>query len=592
MDRSKRNTRVQQDRTGAAVVGTVLALSVAACSGSGLTSNTDGNALGGNMPDPTMMPTGTAGNGGAGVTTNPPTVDGMAVAGDPGAVGLHRLSNTEYNNTVADLLGNVSAPAAGFLAEEALGFDNIASAFGMTPAQFEAYYGVAEALATAAFADPVQRARIMTCEPAVADDPCALQIVQNFGLRAFRAPLSTEQVARAMAVYNAELARSTDASAAMQLTVRAILTSANFLYRVEVPAAPTSTAPQALSSYEIASRLSYMHWSTMPDQTLFDLAASGALLDRAQLEAQVDRMLADARGETLVRSFGGQWLDINELTSHTVVPQIFPTWNADLQQAMMTEGVLWLQEFVDQDRPLTEWFTADFNYVNDALATHYGMTPPGTGAEFARVEVLDDERSGFLGLAHILTSTSFPSRTSPTLRGVWVLSELLCSEPPPPPPTVPNLDDAVQDEPLPDAQNVRERLELHRSAPACAGCHAALDPIGLAMEGFDGIGRHRTAYENGDAIDATGALPTGQSFNGLIELQQVIATDARFSHCVAEKLFTYSLGRGPTETDAAYLEQIQTNWEARGVNIRNLLKEIVTNDTFRFTRGEAAPPAL
>ena len=545
----------------------------------------------GSAEPPASQAEGSGGSGSGGTTGSggtPLPTQGI----DPGRVGIHRLNNTEYNNTVRDLLGVASTPAENFLAEEGLNFDNTATALGMAPTQYEAYFNAASALASEVLGSPALLARIMTCTPAAPSDACATQIVQNFGLRAFRRPLDATEVARALAVFDAELGRSGNVNEAVGLTVRAMLASAAFLYRTELDPNPASLEPHALSAYELASRLSYLGWSTMPDPTLFDLAASGEILQTAALEAQLDRLLGDNRGAVLnpfVESFAGQWLDIRKLVTHSVTPQVFDTYTTELADAMALESYLWFQEFVTQNRPVSDWFTADFNYVNDTLAQHYGMTAPGS-ATHQRVEDTSDQRLGFLGLGSFLTHTSFPSRTSPTLRGVWVISELLCSPPAPPPAMVPELGDSAtpDEENEPDgAENVRERLERHRAEPQCAGCHAMLDPIGLGLETFDGIGRFRTTYGNGETIDASGILPDGTTFNGPNELGPILAADPRFASCMTSKLFTYALGREVETYDTGSLDKIAMNWAARGTNIRNLMKEIVVSDAFRFRRGEA-----
>jgi hypothetical protein len=517
--------------------------------------------------------------------------DGTVEQGiDPGRVGIHRLNNVEYNNTVRDLLGVTSAPAAAFLAEEGLSFDNIASALGMTGPQYEAYFNAAAALASEVANNPALLARIMTCTPAAPSDACVTQIVQTFGLHAYRRPLDAAEVARAVAVFDGEFARSGNANEAVILTVRAMLAAPGFLYRIELDANPTALEAHPLSGYELASRLSYLQWSSMPDEALFQLASSGELAQTAILEAQVDRLLADGKASAFIESFAGQWLDIRKLITHSVTPEVFTTYTGELADAMLVESYLWFQEFLNQDRPVTEWFTADYNYVNDVLAQHYGMTPPGSGATMVRVEVPGDQRRGFLGLASFLTHTSFPSRTSPTLRGVWVMSELLCSPPAPPPPMIPELEESADpsEEGQPSgSENVRARLERHRSDPACAGCHAMLDPVGLGLETFDGVGRYRTTYGNGTTIDASGTLPDGTTFNGPTELSTILAQDPRFSACMASKLFTYALGREVDTYDAATLTKLSASWTTRGLTLRNLLKEVVLSDAFRFRRGES-----
>jgi hypothetical protein len=531
------------------------------------------------------------GAAGAGMTGAAGTAPAMPGEIDPGRVTLHRLNNTEYDNTVRDLLGTATRPAATFLAEEGLNFDNTATALGMTPGQYDAYLKAAGDLVTEALATPAQRARFLSCTPTSmsAGDACARQIVTTFGAKIYRRPLEPAEVDRVLKVYDADFARAKNGVEALGQALRAMLASANFLYRIEYDAVPTSTAKHALSGYELASRLSYLHWSSMPDDALFDAAKSGKLAEPATLEATVDRLLADGKSSALVESFAGQWLDTRALITHSTVPQVFPTYTTALADAMMEEGRLWFGDFLTKDRPLTEWFTADFNYANGVLAQHYGFPAPADPARFARVENTTDQRRGFLGLASFLTLTSFPSRTSPTLRGAWVLSELLCSPPPAPPGAVPKLDESAvpaEMNPTPGTENVAARLERHRSEAGCAVCHKFLDPMGLGLERFDGIGRYRMTYGNGDTIDPAGVLPNGATFSGAAELGAQLAKDPRFTACAANKLYTYALGREVEALDAPTLDGVKARWATRGLTLRNLLKEIVLSDAFRLRRGE------
>jgi hypothetical protein len=533
---------------------------------------------------------GSTGLGGGGSNTGgsgPPPVIQQGV--DPGRVGLHRLNNVEYDNTVHELFGTATKPASKFLAEEGLSFDNIAAALGMTGPQYEAYFATARDL----LEEPTAAAKYQSCTPATAGDACAKTIIGNFGFKVYRRPLEQAEIDRAMKVYDAEFARSQSGTEAIKLAVRAMLSAANFLYRIEYDQDPTSITPHSLSSFELASRLSYLAWSSMPDDALFDLAKNGSLLQSATLEAQVDRLLDDTSGKAnaFIESFGGQWLDLRKLPTHSIVPQVFPTYTNSLADAMLAEGQAWFKEFAVGNRPLTEWFTADLNFVTDELAQHYGMGPQNAGTQLKRVEIATDNRRGFLGLASFLTHTSFPSRTSPTLRGVWVISELLCDPPPPPPNDVPKLDAAATPEEMqevPGTENVKERLARHRSQPACAACHQILDPIGLGLERYDGIGRYREAYGNGDPIDPAGTLPDGTAFAGPDQLGALVGQDPRFTACVQNKLYSYALGREVEALDEQILGKVQAGWAARGpLTIRNLMKEIVLSDAFRFSRGEA-----
>ena len=555
-------------------------LALASACGSSLETNGNG---GGNGPNGS----GGAGSGPRGGNGGGPILDTQI---DPGRVAIHRLNNTEYNNTVRDLLGTQSRPATTFLAEEGLHFDNTATALGMTSSQYEAYFKAARDLASEVASTPAELSRFMSCTPSKAADPCARQIIETFGAKVYRRPLEAAETERAMKVFDGAVGRALSGSDALLLTLRAMLSAANFLYRIEIDANPSSPTPHAVSAYELASRLSYLGWSSMPDEALFAKAKDNSLLQSATLEVELERVLGDGKSAAFIESFAGQWLDIRKLITHSVTPQIFPSYTAPLSDAMLQEGYLWFQEFVNQNRPLSDWFSADFNFVNDALAQHYGMTPPGTGATLKRVEVTTDQRKGFFGLSSFLTQTSFPSRTSPTLRGAWVLSELLCSPPPPPPNNVPKLDESATPQEMAQAagtENVKQRLERHRSDPACAACHRILDPIGLGLERFDGIGRYREQYGNGDAIDPAGTLPDGTAFAGPDQLGPLVGQDPRFAACVAQQMYTYALGRDVEPFDAASLQKLQANWTSRGPTIRNLMKEVVLSNAFRFRRGEA-----
>ena len=371
--------------------------------------------------------------------------------------------------------------------------------------------------------------------------------------------------------------------ASVKQMVKAVLGSPHFLYRVELDPDPDSAAPHPLDGYELASRLSYLLWSSMPDDTLLSLAESGELLTTGVLLEQLDRLLESERSREFVAGFGGQWLGLRGLESHQIDATVFPDWNEDLRGAMVQEGLAYFTEFLG--RGMDEFFTADVNFVDTELAQLYGLR--GMYAMATRVEESGDKRRGFLGLASFLTLTSFAHRTAPTLRGKWVLENLLCQEIAPPPPNVPELDDAPEGDEKPQSVNVRERLAAHRENPQCAGCHTILDPIGLGLENFDAIGRYRQEYAPGDAIDASGLLPDGQSFSGITELSGLLANDARLPECASEKLMTYALSRKLLPSDQPFLDAVRDEWRSDGMTLRALLERVVLSDPFRMRAGEA-----
>jgi len=514
--------------------------------------------------------------------------DGTTAAPDVNRVAIHRLNNTEYDNTVHDLLGVVSTPGKSFIEDEKLfGFDDIASAFGMTDAEYEQYSDAADALVTEAFADATLRARVVTCAPSSGTDTaCTRKIISDFGLKAWRRPLETAEVDRLTTLATDALASGADFNGSIAQVVTAMLSSVPFLYRVEIDANPASTDAHPVGPYEMASRLSYLFWSTMPDTELLGAAAKGTLNDPGALSAEVDRMLADARASAFVSSFAGQWLGLRDLASHQVDPTVFPGWSEQLRSSMVAEGLAYFREFLSGGRGMKDFFTADVNFVDAPLAALYGISA-GSGTGPSRVTNTSDARRGFVGLASFLTLTSYSYRTAPTLRGKWVLENLLCQDIPPPPPNVPKLDSASADPSMLQSENVRQRLEAHRVDPVCASCHKVLDPIGLGLENFDAIGEYRMNYPNGDAIDASGTLPDGTPFVGLSQLTDALSKDTRLLDCVTRKMMTYALSREIVASDASYTQKIQTTWTSDGLGLASLVKQIVLSDPFRSRRGEA-----
>jgi Protein of unknown function (DUF1592)/Protein of unknown function (DUF1588)/Protein of unknown function (DUF1587)/Protein of unknown function (DUF1595)/Protein of unknown function (DUF1585) len=498
-----------------------------------------------------------------------------------GRTGARRLSNVEYDNTVRDLLGTEQRLAATFVAEDAAGFDNVAAGLGVTPSQFESYFNAAETLAGEAFASEAKRKLIASCTPAGNDGgPCLDTFFADFGLRAFRRPLSSDEKTALRAAYSRARALGESELNALKHVVMAMLSSAPFLFRMEL-AEPASkeSATHALDGYALAARLSYFVWSTLPDKELLRVAADGSLREDATLKTQLARMLDDKRAGALVDNFAGQWLGLRALSQHKVLSDSFPDFDDALRNAMIEEARSYFSAFLAEDRPLSDFLRSNLHFYDARLAKHYGVAAP-TGTGFMRSDKAIGDRRGYPGLAAFLTLSSFAHRTSPTLRAKWILEQLLCSTVPPPPPNVvTDLDAEDKANAAAAIENVRERLELHRSDPKCAGCHASLDPIGLGLESFDGIGKSRTRYANGDPVDTSGELPGGQSFDGPVALSEVLAADPRFIRCTAEKLLTYALGRAM----ARELGAVETTLSRAGakVTLRALIEAVVLSDVFR-----------
>jgi hypothetical protein len=507
---------------------------------------------------------------------------------DVGRVAIHRLNNLEYDNTMRDLLGVTTTARAAFISDEKGEFDNAADSLVVTDAHYQQYFDAATDVAAKVFADPTLSARILTCAPpatAPADATCGKKIIGAFGLRAWRRPLEAAEIDRLAKVASDAVALGVDFAGSMQQVVTVMIASPQFLYRIEADPDPTSPARHALTPYELATRVSYLGWSTMPDARQFSLAGSGDVARDDVLAAEVDRMLADPKGATFTESFAGQWLGMRTLISHQVEPTAFADWDEPLHAAMVQEGLAFFQDFITTNRSLGELFTVDLNFVNARLARHYGFAPVAGDAP-VKVVNTSDERQGFMGLAGFLTQSSFSYRTAPTLRGRWVLENLLCTTIPPPAFPVPKLDNEKPTDPASQSLNVAAKLAAHRADPMCSFCHKILDPIGIGLENFDGIGRFRTSYGDGEAVDASGQMPTGETFSGIKELSAILARDNRLLDCASHKLTTYGLSRALEAGDQPFLDQIRWRWRKQGTSVRALLKAVVLSDTFRFRRGE------
>jgi hypothetical protein len=362
-----------------------------------------------------------------------------------------------------------------------------------------------------------------------------------------------------------------------------MLVDPQFLFRIERdPAGAVAGGAFRLTDLELASRLSFFLWASMPDDELLDAAARGRLKEPAILEKEVRRMLADRRATTLVSNFAAQWLHLRNVQAVTPDVNAFPGFDDNLRRAFLRETELFLESQLRDDRSVADLLSADYTFVNERLARHYGL--PGIyGSHFRRVTYPDGRRAGLLGHGSILTVTSYATRTSPVVRGKWLLENILGAPPPPPPPDVPDLPERAADG---KPASVRERLERHRSDPVCASCHAQMDPLGFALENFDAVGRWRTLDEVETPIDAFGALPDGSTFEGPQELRNLLlARRQDFVTTVAEKLLTYALGRGVEHYDKPAIRRVIANTRAADHRWSSLILEIVKSVPFQMRRS-------
>jgi len=505
--------------------------------------------------------------------TDTPSPNGAAVK--PGRGEMHRLNATEYNATVADVLGTTLRPANGnWRGGEIEGFDNVASVLGIDATQFGLYVDAAEKLADDVFKSPTLKAKFVTC--ATADDAaCVKDVISKAGLHIFRRPVRAGELVTYQKVYDAARKLGQSHDGALQHVFWSLLSSAEFLYRMELPA--KGSGKRALDGFEMASRLSYLLWSSAPDDTLLGAAAANMLASDTEVQGAVERMLADGKSDRFIESFAGQFLGARKVATHAVAPERFPQWTPTVATAAMNEMYLYFEDFLRNDVPWTQFLKRDVNFVNAPLAPLYGMANV-TGNDLMRVTNTTDKRYGFMGLAGFLALSSMDRRTSPTLRGKWVLGNLLCQEPPPPPKDVPKLEVGGKDL---DNGNIRQILEEHRVRPDCAGCHALFDPFGLALEKYDAIGQYRETYGDKSPINDTTTSLAGAPFTGLDGAADVVTNDPAFKSCLTHKLFVYGLGRSPVGDDAAWIKQLEQQWATGDLTLKRLILSLTASVPFR-----------
>lgn len=425
------------------------------------------------------------------------------------------------------------------------------------------------------------RAKLLTCAPQVGDEAtCSREVLGKFAERAWRRPLETAELDGLVEL--AESARTGgDAwEDSIRLALKYVLLSPHFIFRVELDPDPTDPTPHPVTNFELASRLSYFLWSSMPDDELLAAAKAGTLDDPAEIEAQVLRMLADPKADALVENFAGQWLYSRAVDSSIVKnPTYYPGYSTELNASMRTEMELFFQSFIDDGRSLRELLTSDTTFVDAGLAELYGLPAPATPG-FSEVSIGDAPRAGLLTMAGLMTVLSHPDTSSPVKRGKWVLEQLLCIPPAPPPPGVNPVPPVVDPN-----SSVREQLAAHRADPACAACHNLIDPIGLGLEHYDAIGAYRLV-DGGKAVDASGYLPDGTDFADGLEMAELVAQSEGFAQCTVRHAAIYALGRGVELSDQPYLDDILGQADAAGFAMQDLAIAIATSDMFRMRRGE------
>jgi hypothetical protein len=495
----------------------------------------------------------------------------------PGAAPIHRLNRTEYANVIHDLLG-VDINATSMLPpdDSAFGFDNIASALGVSSPLLERYIAAASQITSQIRSEA---SRVFVCRPQTTEDelPCARSIFATFARRAYRRTVTNADLDPLLALYRQ--GRASDGfNDAILRGIEAILVSPSFLFRIErTPAGVLPGSVYRIGDFELASRLSFFLWSTTPDDQLLDLAEKGQLSDDSVLKSQIARMLADSRSNELIRNFSGQWLYLRNLRQDPPDPNDFPRFNDALGEAFLNETELFFESILRENRSVMDLLGANYTYLNDRLARYYGI-PGVEGAEFRRVMLTNPQRGGLLGQGSVLTVTSYANRTSVTKRGQWILGNILGSPPPPPPPDVSSLKaNAADGHPL---ITLRQQMESHRADPACASCHLRMDSLGFVLEHYDAAGAWRDT-DSGAPIDAKVTMPDGSTLAGLDGLRAwLIEHPDRFIRTLTEKLLTYALGRGLDYYDEPTVREIDRQAAADGDRLPALITAIVKSTPF------------
>lgn len=520
----------------------------------------------------------TAGNGTGGSGSTAPLTG-------PGRVVMHRLNIVEYNNTVRDLLATSQRLPETFPADfTAFGFDNVASALTFTDIQLGYFSETAKRIATEVLS-PERRSGVLECDLLQEKEACVTASLNALLPRAWRRPVEAGDVEPLARLYTACKADGNTEDEAFSRVLQAVLLAPEFLYRVERNSGVAGV--RDLTGYEVASRLSYFLWSTMPDAELTAAAASGSLKDTAGLASQLTRMLASEKAAAFSENFGSQWLPVRELDNARPSQTVYAEFDEELRSAMAAETMRFFVDVARGTRPLPELFTSNSGYVNDRLAEHYGMDP--VGSDQPVFTKLPANRTGLLTQGTFLTAVAYTDDSHPVKRGKWMLAHLLCQEPPEPNFAIPEPPERAE------GSSRKEQLAAHQTEPICKACHVLMDPLGLALEQYDGIGSFRTE-DRGAPIDPSGVFRTAQGdvpFANPAELSQLVAAAPSVSGCVAKHVFAYGLGRGPrpsSDFDIFILDEAGKAFAASGQHFPKLVEALVTSDVFRKREDEASAP--
>jgi hypothetical protein len=505
----------------------------------------------------------------------------------PGKSPIRRMTRFEYNNTVRDLLGDDSQPASAFVPEEeAMGFDNQATALGVTQILAEQYMVAAEKIAASA---AKQMDQLLPCDPVKdGETVCAKKFIETFGKRAYRRPLTADEADRLFTKVFAWGLKERDFSMGIQLVIQAMLQSPHFLYRVEFGMPdPVEGDVVPLTHHEIASRLSYMLWGTMPDDELFAAADAGKLGTKEEVAAQARRMLDDPRAHQAVANFHAQWLGLTHLDNVNKDPKTYPRYNEELRPLWRQETLAFLDDVIFQgDGKVSTLFTAPYTMMNADLAAFYDVEGGPSGDAFEKVSLDPEKHAGFLTQASILAANAKPNQSSPVHRGKFVRERLLCQTLPPPPNNVV----ITPPEVTPDA-TTRERFTEHSTNPACSYCHKKMDPIGFGFEHYDGVGLWRDT-DQGQPVDDSGEIVETRGidgpFKGVVELSRKLAQSEEVRQCVATQWFRFAYGRVEGEDDQCSMGQLQEAFAASGYDVKELLVALTQTDAFRYRRAVVA----